>query len=395
MSVHTLIDTYGKYYYGWRRVLVHVVFWLIIFFYEAIQTGFTIERTDILLLFTLREVATIMLVHYFLAYYVIPRFLLKARWVYFFLSIVLSYVVLMTGLYYSVYFLQVSGLAAGDFHRMASFVLKYDFFTTLVDPNRMYGLLGFSQSLIISLLVKTAINFYHSNFKRLALAKENAELEKEKTELELAFLKAQINPHFFFNTLNNIYSLIENKDEFAANIVLKLSDLMRYSLYEANHAKIPLTREMQFLRDYVKLEKIRHKEHVVIETDIQRIPPNLEITPLILISFVENAFKHGVNNTIDSSWVRLRATVEKTTLTFIVTNSKPERLRKETVQGGIGLVNVYRRLDLLYRNRYQLTIDNQPLSYSVTLTMKLHEQPPQLRDRRRRASRAESHREVY
>ena len=395
MTLQTLIDRYGKYYYGWRRVLVHVVFWLVIFFYEAVQTSFTIERTDIMVWFTLREVATIMLVHYFLVYYAIPRFLLKARWFYFLLSILLSYVVLMTGLYYSVYFLQVNGFVTGELHRMASFVLKYDFSTTLVDPNRMYGLLGFSQSLVISLLIKTVIDFYRSNFRRLALAKENAELEKEKTELELSFLKAQINPHFFFNTLNNIYALIEDKDEFAANIVLKLSDLMRYSLYEANHTKISLAREMQFIQDYVKLEKIRHKEHVVIETDIRTIPGNLEITPLILISFVENAFKHGVNNTIDHSWVRLRATVEGDTLTFIVTNSKPERLRKETVQGGIGLINVYRRLDLLYRDRHQLTVDNQPLSYSVTLTIKLHEQPSQLRDRRRRASRAEPYREIY
>ena len=397
MSIQTFINTYGKHYHGWRRILAHVVFWLIIFFYEAVQTSFTIESTDTMLLFTLREVLTIMLVHYFLAYYAIPKFLLKAWWVYFLLSVVLSYVILMAGLYYSVYFIQASKAVAitEDFSRMASFVLKYDFLTTLVDIDRMYSVFGFNLSLIFSLLIKTVISFYFSNIQKLTLEKENIELEKEKTELELSFLKAQVNPHFFFNTLNNIYSLIEDKDAVAANIVLKLSDLMRYSLYESNHAQIPLVRELRFIQDYVNLEKIRHKEHVVIDVDFPPVSSGLIITPLILIAFVENAFKHGINNTIDASWVKISASVEGNTLIFTVKNSKPHKLRKEVVQGGIGLVNARRRLDLLYANQYTLAVQNQPTFYNVHLTLTLHEDSPEMRDHRRRTPRAKPHSEVY
>ena len=391
MSIQSLVNTYRENYYGWRRGLAHVLFWLFIFSYEAVQASFTIERIDILIFFTLREVATIALVHYFLAYYAIPKLLLKARWFNFLLSVVLSYVILMTGLYYSLYFLQANGLVDEHLEPLASFILKYDIIATLLDLNRMYSILGLNQSLIFSLLVKTVISFYYSNFQKLTLEKENIVLEKEKTEFELSFLKAQVNPHFFFNTLNNIYSLIEDKDEVAANIVLKLSDLMRYTLYESNNISIPLARELQFIQDYIKLERIRHKEHVLIETDISLAPNRLEITPLILITFVENAFKHGVNNTIDASSVRISAAVEDNTLTFVVKNSKPSKLKREIVQGGIGLMNVRRRLDLLYSNHYQLVIQNQPSSYTATLTVMLHENTPQLRDYRRRAPSAEPH----
>ena len=394
MSIQSLVNTYRKNYYGWRRVLMHILFWLIIFFYEAVQTSFTIDRTDVLFLFTLREVLTIMVVHYFLAYYAIPKFLLHYRWYYFVLCIAMSYVVLMGSMYFSLYYLQANNLVTGYLVQTTKFFLKYDFFTTLIDPNRMYSVVGFNLSLVISLLIKTTIDFYTSTIQKLNLEKKNIQLEKEKTELELSFLKAQVNPHFFFNTLNNIYSLIEDKDTFAANIVLKLSDLMRYTLYESNYARISIARELQFIKDYVKLEKIRHKEHVVIEINIPSTPKGLEITPLILVIFVENAFKHGVNNTIDASWVQISALIKDNTLTFTVKNSKPSKLRREVVQGGIGLVNVRRRLDLLYPG-YQLTVQNQPSHYTVNLTIVLHEDSTQLRDYRRRASSSEPHREIY
>ena len=395
MSIQSLVDTYRKNYFGWRRLLAHVLFWVLIFSYEAVQTSFTIERTDVLLLFTLREVGTIMLVHYFLAYYAIPTFLLQYRWFYFILCVLVSYVALMGGMYFSLYYLEAHHLVTGYLTRTAAFFLKYDFLTTLISPDRMYNIVGFNLSLVISLLVKITIDFYASTIQKLRLEKENVALEKEKTEFELSFLKAQVNPHFFFNTLNNIYSLIEDKDAFAANIVLKLSDLMRYTLYESNHTRIPLTRELQFIQDYVNLEKIRHKNHVVIETTFSSAPEGLEIAPLILITFIENAFKHGVNNSIDASLVQISASVHEHTLTFTVKNSKPGKLKREIVQGGIGLVNVRRRLDLIYPNSYQLTMQNQPSFYTVNLTIVLHENSSQLRNHRRRTPRSEPHREVH
>lgn len=395
MSLLTLLRNHQEWYYGWRRVLVHALFWLVIYFYEAVQTSFTITESNWLFyVVTLREVITIASVHYLWMYYAVPK-LLKGRWFVFVLCLWVGYVVMTAGIYYTLYFIREYNLKTEYSASFIDFFLKYDFWAVLFSPIRTYNIIIFYSSIFYGLLIKITKQFFTITNKKLQLEKKNIELEKEKTELELNFLKAQINPHFFFNTLNNIYSLVEDKDEFAANIVLKLSDMMRYSLYEANHTRISLARELQFIRDYVKLEKIRHKEHVVIETDIDKIPEGLEITPLILITFVENAFKHGVNNTIEASWVRISASVENTALTFTVKNSKPSSPRKETVQGGIGIVNVRRRLDLLYPERYQLTIHNEPSYYSVNLTIVLHDNSTPLRDRRRRTPRSEPHREIH
>nr|WKN34035.1 histidine kinase [Tunicatimonas sp. TK19036] len=395
MVSYSVIDKYRKQYYGWRRFLVHVLFWLVIFCFELIQSSITIEDPSIRFFFTLREVATIATIHYFLAYYAIPRFLLKRKWLPFIFCIILSYVSLMAGEYYSLYFLTQNHLVTGYLVQTASFFLKYDFLTTLVDPARMYNIFGFNLSLAFSLLIKLTMNIYKSNLQKLSLEKEKVELKKKKTELELAFLKAQINPHFFFNTLNNVYSLIVDKDEFAASVVLKLSDMMRYTLYEATNDKILLSRELQFIQDYAKLEKIRHKDHVVIQTNIQAVPSHLKIPPLILVTFVENAFKHGINNTIAASWVIITASLQESTLTYTVENSKPSSLRQETIQGGIGLVNVRRRLDILYADRYELTVKNEPSTYAIHLTIQLHEDITQLHNHRRRTVRPRPNQKIH
>ena len=389
MGLFALLAKYQSVYYGWRRVVFHVLFWVVLFFYELVQTNLTIESSKVSLFFTFREVSTIMLLHYFLAYYAIPKLLLKFKWIRFVLSVIISYAVLMGGMYYSLLFLRENHLVNGYLEQTADFFLKYDFATTLVDPARMYNVFIFNLSLVFSLLIKITASFFRSNMQKITL-------EKEKIKLELDFLKAQVNPHFFFNTLNSIYSLIVDKDEVAADIVLKLSDLMRYNLYESKSNKIPLSREFQFIQDYVKLERIRHKEHVTIITDIQNVAEDsLEIPPLVLITYVENAFKHGINNTIEASWVKVSASVENDILSFVVENSKPAKLQRAAAHGGIGLVNARRRLDLLYPNHYQLTVRNEIASYSVHLTLLLHERSSQLYHRRRRAARSKRHKEVH
>ena len=389
MSLFALLAKYQSIYHGWRRVVFHVSYWVVLFLYELIQTNLTIESNSVSLLFTLREVSTIILVHYFLAYYAIPKLLLRFKWVRFVVSVIISYIILMGGMYYSLLFLRENNLVTGYLEQTADFFLRYDFAATLVNPARMYNVFIFNLSLVFSLLIKITASFFRSNMQKMTL-------EKEKTKLELDFLKAQVNPHFFFNTLNSIYSLIVDKDEAAADIVLKLSDLMRYSLYESKNDKIPLAREFRFIQDYVKLERIRHKEHVTIVSDIQNVTESrLEIPPLVLITFVENAFKHGINNTIEASWVKITATVENSILSFVVENTKPAKLQHMTAHGGIGLVNARRRLDLLYPNHYQLTIRNETTSYSIHLTLLLHERSSQLYHRRRRTARSERHKEIH
>jgi LytS/YehU family sensor histidine kinase len=193
-------------------------------------------------------------------------------------------------------------------------------------------------------------------------------LENEKLIAELAFLKSQINPHFLFNSLNNIYSLSYQKSEKTPEAILKLAEIMRYMLYESNVDKVALLDEIRYLENYIELQKLRFKDSIYIKFEIIGDPQGLKITPLILISFVENAFKHGIATDIEVPIsITLKFSEEK--LFFEVVNKKSE-LNKD-ITGGIGLPNVKRRLDLLYKNQYRLNIDDKSDIYRCELNLNL------------------------
>ncbi len=218
-----------------------------------------------------------------------------------------------------------------------------------------------------------AAAFYY--FKRNYEAnKRNAMLQKEKTEMELNFLRAQIHPHFLFNTLNNIYGMVM-ENERAGQVVLKLSDLLRFSLYESSGKRIPVGREVEFLSDYINLEQIRHHNtRVVISYNFEHIENSeTPIVPLLLISFVENAFKHGVNATIGKAWVHIHLKQERQTILFEVENSKPATNKERPATAGIGIENTKRRLALLYPEKHQLSITETADSYKVSLKLQTHD----------------------
>ncbi len=386
MIVRSLLELNQKRYKGWFRAGVHLLFWLFIFLYEAVQTSFSVKKLDLLFIgITLREVVTIMVIHYAFAYYAVPRLLLRGRWFYFLICTAAACVFAVASFYYALYYLRLHGLTPVYMKPFSDFYLQYGFWATVADPIHLYNTILFYPSLFFTLLIKTTKSFFESSVQRINLEKEKLKLEKENMRLELNLLKSQINPHFFFNTLNNIYSLVEDKDELAASIILRLSDLMRYSLYESNQDAIPLVQELNFIQNYVELEKIRHKEYVSITLRTGEIPRNLVIPPLILVTFVENAFKHGVKTTIEASRVNIDVQVNGNELAFFIENSKPQKLSRDATHGGIGLVNVHRRLDLIYPGRYQLLIKNEPTTYTVDLKIKLHENVPELRHSGRRA----------
>ncbi len=200
------------------------------------------------------------------------------------------------------------------------------------------------------------------------------ELQREKLEAELNFLKAQINPHFLFNTLNSLYALTLKKSDAAPEIVLKLSEMMRYMLYETNEVLVPLQNEWQYLKNYIDLEQLRlgHRSevHFLLNGDIQY----QRIAPFLLATFVENAFKHGVGQRLADSRIDIELTINATQLHFSCTNNKPEiapQIVPKGIANGIGLVNVRRRLDLLYPNKYELIINSEAKMYSVFLDLQL------------------------
>ena len=190
------------------------------------------------------------------------------------------------------------------------------------------------------------------------------ELEHQHLESELQYLKYQLNPHFFMNTLNNIHALVDIDAEKAKKTIIELSKLMRYVLYEANNSQISLEREIQFLENYIALMQLRYTEKLSIRTDFPLIVPHVQIPPLLFISLLENAFKHGVSYREDS-YIDVRIAQADEGILFACHNSK--HACTNDAHHGIGIENIKKRLHLLYGNNYTFTITEDEVSYHVLL----------------------------
>jgi len=189
-------------------------------------------------------------------------------------------------------------------------------------------------------------------------------LESERREMELQFLKSQLNPHFLFNSLNNIYSLAYQKSEKTADAIMKLSEIMRYMIYESNDSTVSLSKEVDYLRSYIELQKIRFKDGAFVEMNLNGEIDDQKIVPLMLISFVENAFKHGVVND-PADPVKIDIIANQKFLHFSIINKKNQQ--NKDAQGGVGLNNVERRLQLIYPDRYKLNVVNSATHYNCEL----------------------------
>ena len=218
--------------------------------------------------------------------------------------------------------------------------------------------------LVLMIGMNIAVKLY---FKQQGDRKRLATLEKENLEQQLEYLKYQINPHFFMNTLNNIHALVDIDPEKAKLTILELSKMMRFVLYEGNKQGVPLDREIAFLQNYITLMKLRYTDKVRISVDMPASLPNKEIPPLMFITFVENAFKHGVSYRQDSFIDVAVACPEPDKLVFTCRNSRIPAA--EDKHGGVGLANVKQRLELIYGSSYTLDIQDKPDIYIVTLTL--------------------------
>ena len=219
--------------------------------------------------------------------------------------------------------------------------------------------------LVLMFGANLGIKFYYrsrDDQKRLA------ELEHENLEQQLEYLRYQINPHFFMNTLNNIHALVDIDPEQAKDTILELSKMMRFVLYEGNKKDVPISREFDFIRHYVALMQLRYTEKVKITLDMPQESPDRQIPPLILITFIENAFKHGISYQRES-FIDINVAVEGEKLKFKCSNSKADQANEE--KGGVGLDNVRKRLNLLYDNNYTLAINDTPDIYHVELVIPL------------------------
>lgn len=194
-------------------------------------------------------------------------------------------------------------------------------------------------------------------------------LQIEKKETELKYLKSQINPHFLFNTLNTIYSLSLEKSNKVPKLLLKLSDFLSFSLYETNQETISVHKEIELIENFIELQKDRFVDRVNVDLNISSQNKSLQIPPMLLITFVENAFKHSLVNEIGIARISIQLKTRDRSLTFLIKNSKSDQAKTKKEEQGIGLKNIRRRLDLIYNDQYSLNINDNEYEFKVLLRL--------------------------
>jgi len=197
--------------------------------------------------------------------------------------------------------------------------------------------------------------------------KETAQVSREIINGELQLLKAQVHPHFLFNTINNIYSFIINGSGDATEALKKLSTLLRYIIYECDQPLVKLEKELKMVKDYIDLEKVRYGKNFNMSLQVQGNASNKMISPLLLIPFLENSFKHGASEMLTHPWINLEITIQENELEFILSNSKPAMTSEKSISKGLGLRNVKKRLFILYPATHSLNITDDVMSFRVSL----------------------------
>ena len=344
-------------------VLTHVLVWSLIGLFLLLWQPLT-WKIDIPIQFWIKQAVLfllLVLVFYVNSWILIPRLLLKNKYLWFILlnvvaTIIVSYVVQQMELAIHMReHMDKAFKAAKDSGSYLRKEDKFDYFSMIC----AMMVLGISTSL-------TAVQ----NWQKDIRLREN--LEKEKLNSELSFLKAQINPHFFFNTLNNIYALTIIDVEASREALHKLSRMMRYVLYETQNTTVLLSHELSFIEDYIQLMRLRLTEKVTIEFDRPEVLSDTPIAPMILLPFVENAFKHGVSS-VRESYIKIAVNQEGSLLSLSVVNTLFEEKKDGLDESnGIGLVNTRRRLDILYPEKYDLSISENRTDKAYSVQLKLN-----------------------
>jgi two-component system, LytTR family, sensor kinase len=326
--------------------LLHFGYWLIsiVFFMHYRQEryggSFFSDSVTTLIVFGGKMIAV-----YSVIYFLIPRFLNRRKYLYFILAcfVCMMLASVLSSLVVSVYHHFINGKFSSGF-----LIMVLSQFIDMIMP------------VVIFVLAVTIYSRYESD-------QRNKQLEKEKLETELNFLKAQINPHFLFNALNSIYVLIGIDKDAAEKTMLRFSGLLRYQLYECKD-KVEIEKELNFLNDYIGLETLRKENNLKVDYDFPNAIPYKLIAPFILIPFVENAFKHVSRNGDQPNFIDIQASFVNNIFLFSVMNSV-NRTSDRFENKGIGLQNVKRRLELLYPAKHQLKIENDKNSFSVNLEL--------------------------
>jgi len=340
------------------QFFIHFIVWGIICFFPLIFMYSEGERSIIRFLDFSLPIFFLMVVFYTNYFLIISHYLFNRKiWQFFLVNLLLFAVCiialnLIKQLYFEAYFARME--AQHHFpprDKMKDIILFRDIF-----------------SMTMSVGLATAIRMTTQWYQSQA---EQKELEKLHVESELTNLKNQLNPHFLFNTLNNIYSLISINQENAQNAVHQLSNLIRYVLYESDHPEVSLSKDLNFTANYIKLMSLRLPAHVTLQTEILQANEGLTIAPLLFISLVENAFKHGISPESPSHISIGISMPGKNVLECRVENSNFPKPETDKSGSGIGLNNLRKRLELLYPSAFELQIEDKGTIYTSTLRIKL------------------------
>ncbi len=333
-----------------RVFVLHVSFWILYFSYRIYDiyeyTGLTraLVYTGLPGIFNLIASYT----HYF---FILPILFLHKNWK--------KYMLLLLALLIPVLCIRI--LVENQVFPLLS--ATQDYFKTLKLTRVISTVWDTLTFLIFTGMIRFVLDWFELENKR-------KQLENEKLNAELNYLKSQINPHFLFNTLHNLNSLVYAGAKNANEVIIKLSNIMRYMIYESSKERVTLSSEIDYMNDYIHLESIRLNNSFRLDFKIEGPVEQVKIAPLMLITFLENAFKHGVSDQEADCWIDVRLTVSEKQLQYHVSNKKIN-LKQNKLKSGFGLDNVKKRLELSYPDKYTLLVHDQENSYSIDLTIQL------------------------
>ena len=355
---------------NYKRISYHILFWVVMTLFFDIISSYIHERkfsltllNDLLFYFPSDVIAV-----YFTIYFLIPKYLLKKNY----LKFTAFFLLFLVGLTFFITLpLQYVGVSENFRNNLIkpgkeiptfSIFVKFSFLWVITLKLALIG---------IASAIKLSKIWFKSQKRQQALEKEKLEIALQLRESELKYLKSQINPHFLFNALNNLYSLTLEKSDKAPDVVLKISALLDFVLYECNVPYIELEKEIENVRNYIDLQKIRFGAKAVININISKNIKNIKIAPLIILPFVENSFKHGLSNNFGRGEININLRIENNKLFFDINNTVANSESNNNGHSGIGLKNVKKRLELQYKDLYKCDIIKDDNLFSVFLEIEL------------------------
>lgn len=343
----------------WQRYYRHILFWSVRYLFlltsSWMNTHLISDKPVYSLSLSLFQVGLDMsfemLYTYTIAYYLVPRLFLRKKYVEFAAAVI------------ACTFLTILLSELGRHFSQAYGRFRISFFSLW---GTFWGYAGYGPPSICGLfLVLRMLKLYYTKME------EKEVLIRETANAESQLLKARVHPHFLFNTLNNIYSYTYDRPADAVGLAESLSGTMRYMIEDCEASLVPLEKELKMIEDYVQLEKVRYGSRLAVSFSVEGDPRGKMIAPLLMIPFVENAFKHGASQIMEGSWIKMRIFIRDPVLQMEVSNNKPHRPVLQNEKGGIGLSTVRKRLELLYPGNHLLTIDPTPETFRTLVQVPL------------------------